>query len=293
MFELINIKGNTYYFNGPVKIGLIKLNDNEVVLIDSGNDRDAGKRIKKILDENNWKLRAIYNTHSHADHIGGNRYLQNQTNCNIYAPVKESYFANNPIMEPISLYGGNPFKDLKHKFLLAKESDVKPLTQEVLPEGFEIIDLPGHSIEMVGYRTPDNVVFIADSISSKETIDKYKINFTYDIESFLKSLDTVNKIKADIYIPSHVSPLESIEELVEYNRDKTYEIANEIVNICEEPKTQEDILKILFDQFNLKINHEQYVLLGATIRSYLSWLKDQKRLNTFFKDNKLYWVFSE
>ena len=65
---------------------LVRLDEKDVCLIDSGNDKDAGRRIRQVLDANGWHLTAIYNTHAHADHIGGNRYLQGQTGCRVYAP---------------------------------------------------------------------------------------------------------------------------------------------------------------------------------------------------------------
>ena len=34
---------------------------------------------------------------------------------------------------------------------------------------------------------------------------------------------------------------------------------------------------------------EQYVLVGSTVRSYLSWLKGQGRLQAAFEDNMLLW----
>ena len=86
MYELIQVSEHNYYIQCPAKIGLVKLNDTEVCLIDSGSDKDAGRKVRQILDANGWKLRAIYNTHSNADHIGGNKYLQGQTGCRIYAP---------------------------------------------------------------------------------------------------------------------------------------------------------------------------------------------------------------
>lgn len=76
MYELIQLTEHDYYIDCPAKIGLVKAADDEVFLIDSGNDKDAGKKIYRILESNKWKLKAIFNTHSHADHIGGNRFLQ-------------------------------------------------------------------------------------------------------------------------------------------------------------------------------------------------------------------------
>jgi glyoxylase-like metal-dependent hydrolase (beta-lactamase superfamily II) len=63
MFELVQIAEKSYYIESPAKIGLIKLSDSEVCLIDSGNDKDAGRKVRQILDANQWTLKAIYNTH--------------------------------------------------------------------------------------------------------------------------------------------------------------------------------------------------------------------------------------
>ena len=44
MYELIQVAENTYYIQSPAKIGIVKVNNTDVCLIDSGNDKDAGKR---------------------------------------------------------------------------------------------------------------------------------------------------------------------------------------------------------------------------------------------------------
>ena len=289
MYELIQVSEHNYYIQCPAKIGLVKLNDTEVCLIDSGSDKDAGRKVRQILDANGWKLRAIYNTHSNADHIGGNKYLQGQTGCRIYAPGIECDFTNHPILEPAFLYGGYPCKDLRHKFLLAQESKAEPLTGEVLPEGFELIPLPGHFCDMAGFRTPDDVVYLADCLSARETLDKYQIGFIYDVASYLETLEKVKTMKAKLFIPSHAAPEEDISDLAQYNIDKVREIAGRILEICAEPLCFETILQKLFTEYGLTMNFEQYVLVGSTVRSYLSWLKDTGKLNAGFGDNLLLW----
>lgn len=290
MYELIQISDRSYYIQSPAKIGLVKLNDKEVCLIDSGNDKDAGRKVRQILDANGWKLTAIYNTHSNADHIGGNKYLQGQTGCKIYAPGIDCDFTRHPILEPSFLYGGYPCKDLRHKFLLAQESNAEDLTKEVLPEGFEIIRLPGHFFDMVGFRTPDHVVYLADCLSSRETLDKYQIGFIYDIAAYIKTLEMVKSLTAKMFVPAHAAATEDISELAQYNIDKVQEIAEKIVDLCKEPLCFEAILQRLFTEYALTMNFEQYVLVGSTVRSYLSWLKDTGRLNAIFENNMLLWV---
>ena len=289
MYELIQVTDKTYYIQSPAKIGLVKLNDEEVCLIDSGNDKDAGRKVRQLLDKNGWKLKAIYNTHSNADHIGGNKYLQAQTGCKVYAPGIECAFTKYPILEPAFLYGGYPCKDLRHKFLLAQESDAEALTAESLPEGFELIELPGHFFDMAGFRTPDDVVFLADCLSSRETLDKYQIGFIYDVEAYLETLEKVKKLKARMFIPAHAEATEDITDLAQYNIDKVHEIAERITEICHDPICFEEILQKLFTGYGLAMNFEQYVLVGSTVRSYLSWLKDSGRLDVEFADSRLLW----
>ena len=289
MYELIQISEHDYYIQSPAKIGLVKLNDTEVCLIDSGNDKDAGRKVRKLLDEHEWTLKAIYNTHSNADHIGGNKYLQGQTGCKIYAPGIECDFTRHPILEPSLLYGGYPCKDLRHKFLLAQESDAEYLTKETLPEGFELLPLPGHFFDMAGFRTPDDNVYLADCLSSRETLEKYQIGFIYDVAAYLNTLEKVKTLKARLFVPAHAEAAEDITELAQYNIDKVNEIADKIVSLCKEPLGFEVILQRLFTEYGLVMNFEQYVLVGSTVRSYLAWLKDTGRLNAVFEKNLLLW----
>ena len=178
MYELIQISDSSYYIQSPAKIGLVKLNDKEVCLIDSGNDKDAGR----------------------------------------------------------------------------------------------------------------HVVYLADCLSSRETLDKYQIGFIYDIAAYIKTLEMVKSLTAKMFVPAHAAATEDISELAQYNIDKVQEIAEKIVDLCKEPLCFEAILQRLFTEYALTMNFEQYILVGSTVRSYLSWLKDTGRLNAIFENNMLLWV---
>lgn len=289
MFELNQVGERSYYINCSAKIGIYKPNDTDVYLIDSGNDKDAGRKVHKILRENGWNLKGIINTHSNADHIGGNKYLQQQTGCKIFTDGIEAAFTRYPLLEPSFLYGGYPCKDLRHKFLLASESDVSEITDPDFPRELEVIPLHGHFFDMIGIRTPDDVVFLADCISSESTLDKYQITFIYDIAEYLNTLDKVESMEAAMFVPAHSDVTRNITSIVQLNRSKVFDISNNIQSILKTPMCFEQLLKQLFNEYGLVMNFEQYVLIGSTVRSYLAWLKDNEKIKAVFTDNLLLW----
>lgn len=293
MYELIQVLNNTYYINCPAKIGLYLDVDKDVYLIDSGNDKEAGRKVRQILDKNGWTLRAILCTHSHADHIGGCKYLQAQTGCKVYAPGVERDFTRHTLLEPALLYGGFPPKALRHKFLMAQESDADELASAELPEGFEIIPLPGHCFEMVGFRTPDDVVFLADCLSSRATLEKYRIGFIYDVQAYLDTLEKVKSLSGAFFVPAHAEACEDVSELAQYNIDTVNEIAGRIKSICTQPVNFEALLKRLFDEYALELSFEQYALVGSTVKSYLAWLMDKGQLKAKCESNLLLWEAAE
>ena len=286
--ELVQVGKNTFYLDNPTNIGIYLVNNKDVYLIDSGNNKDAGKKILKIINEHNWQVLGIINTHSHADHIGGNNVIQNRTNCAIFSSEIENSFISNTILEPSILYGGYPFNSLLNKTLMAKESS-SILIDDNIKNTFDVIELPGHSYNMIGLKTKDNIYFLGDSLFSEETINKYHIFYICNVKEFLNTLDKLNNLDGDLYILSHCKPVSDLDSLIKVNRDKVVEIINKIYNLCSNKITFEDILQKIFTDYNINMNENQFFLIGSTIKAYLTYLYDEGKISYTFIDNKMYW----
>ena len=265
MYELIQTAPRTYYIQCPAKMGIWKLNDTDVVLIDSGSDKDAGRKVQKLLDAQGWTLKAILNTHA------------------------DAAITSHPILEPAFLYGGYPCKALRNKFLLAQPSDCRPLTAENLPDGLTMLPLPGHFFDMCGFQTADGVWFLADCLSGANIVEKYHVNFIYDVAAYLDTLDKVCALEGKMFIPAHAEPTDDIRPLAKLNRAKVLEITSLLLDLCREPLCFEDVLQRVFQHYQLTMDFNQYVLVGSTIRSYLSYLLDQNALAAEFSDSRLLW----
>lgn len=289
MYDLKQIGAKTYYIDCPAKVGIYLLDEKNVCLIDSGSDVHAARKVNQHIKEQGWNVRFIICTHSHADHIGGNHYFQKRYGCDIYAKGQELPFVRWPVMEPTFLFGGAPIPELRNKFLEAQPSEVKPLEAFELPSGLEVFDLSGHAPDMVGVQTSDDVAFMADCVAGDATLQKYHLTYLHDVEGFLNTLDRVEQMDCDFYVPSHTEVVTDIKPLAALNRSKVEEIIENILEFSEEPKTFEAVLQAVFEHYNLRMDIVQYSLIGTTTRAYLSYLHQKERLVLDIHHNQLFW----
>ena len=287
-YDLHHLKGNTYYIDGPTNIGVYKLNDKDVAIIDCGT-ASMGPVIETILRRNNLNLKLIINTHSHADHSGANLYLMKMTGCKVIASKIERAFFRDAKLDLGFLNGGYPLNEFDTK-LMHIDDQKEIYSLEELPRGLRSFKLPGHHYGMIGIRTSDGVNFIADALGSKELIEKQHILLIYDVEGYLNSLDFISSLDGSILVPSHSDVTTSISDLVLINRQKIFEILNVLKDYLNEPHTVEDVVQYIFNYYKLKISYNRYLLITSTMRSYLAYLSNEKEIINYFENNKLYFV---
>ena len=291
--SLENLTQSVSYIPGAVNIGVIH-NGKDALIIDSGLDKDSGRQIKKALESADLKLKAIINTHSHADHFGGNDYLVRNLGPLVYAPTLESSIIQTPLLEPIYLFhGAYPIKELRNKFVYAKPSPVHSTLDAGLSKisdiKIDVVSLKGHSFNQIGILK-DGIMFCADTAFSDKVIDKYRIPVLQDVKSQIETLNMLRNTKYNLYVPSHAKPTEDITNLLEINMKNIKELSLYILDLLEEPLTIDQIESGLFKKYELNLEAvQQYYLIHTTIMAYLSYLYETKKIKLELKNNKPTW----
>lgn len=293
MAELIQIKNNTYCFNCNAKVGVYKVNERDVYLIDSSSDSETAEQLYNTVTDLGWRLVGIVNTHAHADHNGGNAFLQNKTGCKIFANGIEKAVSENTMLNTVSLIGGYPAREFTTKLLYAKPSVVFGVDYPDFPRELEILHLPGHSAEMIGVRTPDNVLFTADALVSERALDILHLTYIFDIERHLETLEYLKTLSADIFVPSHASPIENIDGLCDKNIAEIMDIRNTLLRLLEKPICFDNLLAKVIEFYKIRITNEQYILVSSTLHCYLGWMKNKGYIDFEIKDNTLLWKRSD
>lgn len=289
--EMIQASGNTWYIPGPTNLGVFA-GDEGAVLIDSGNDESAGRKVLNLLKEDDREISLIVNTHSNADHIGGNAFIQKRTGCRIAATRVEAALIEDPLLETSLLWGSYPFRDISGKFLQAQPShvtDIIPSSGTILDTGLEAEPFPGHFLDMIGVRTPEGVFFIADSLFSPAILDKYGLVVCFDVAGQTSTLDHLEKAEAELFIPSHAEPTRDVAPLVRRNREALEQTRDLILESCAEPLSREDLLAVLVRRFGINLTPAQYILTHITVSAHISFLSDARLLMPVFEDGRMLW----
>ncbi|GHS89321.1 hydrolase [Synergistales bacterium] len=291
--ELRQLGESTWVIPGPVNIGYYEENG-KGYLIDTGLDDDQGRKILKLLSENrSAPLRAIVNTHSNADHIGANAFIQKRTNCEVWTTRIEGVMTERPSLEPLLLWAAWPFKQIRGKFIEAKPSKVKFIESEgqIMDTSLKAVPLPGHYLDMIGVITPDNVFFLADSLFDPKILEKYRFSVMLDIASAYKTFDMIAEARASWFVPCHANPTNDIHELVEQNRAGQAWITESVYRAIEgtEGVSREDALSKIGVAEELEMDAAHLLLNLASVNAHLTYLAEQDRIEPFVKDCRLLW----
>lgn len=292
-YKFISIVANSYFFQGSVNIGLIHRGEGKCTLIDSGIDKDAGKRIMNILKEKDMIIDSIINTHSHADHIGGNAIIQEKTGAEIYATPLESAIIENPILEPLYLFSGSPPEFLKNKFFMAKDSKVKEkiYQNELNIKGtiFRIIPLPGHSLEHIGIVSPDGVLYAGDAYFSQRILEKHGFPFFQDIGETIKTLKKLKNTSYPYNVPSHGELEKKIETTIDFNREAIKKVIVFLMDCLKTPHSMEELCQKIFEKYSIKRTASQHYLTWSTLSAYISYLFNEGYIENKFYIHQLKW----
>ena len=287
--ELISVGEKTYYYAGLYKIGLYLMNKTEVCLIDTGIDEETATRLDRLIEERGWKVGLIINTHYHADHCGGNYYFQNKYKCKIYASKINAALISNYDICPAIVWGATPLNVLLDHYYYTNSTDAKDIESAKLPEGLEILELPGHAISMLAVWTDDDVIFLGDALVGADVLKKESITYIYELGDYLTSLNEVEGLEAGLYIPYHSEPVKDIRELVRINRENVMDNLKRIKAICKTPRHFDDIVREFFNDIGMELTLYKYNVKGGIIKTYLTYLHNIGEMKTECMDNYLMW----
>ncbi len=292
-FKQINDHG--YYFEGAVNIGYVHHGD-EGLLIDAGIDKSSIRKVLRTLEERGLPITHLFITHAHSDHYGGAHVVQKEKKVHVIAPKFEKAILENPMLEPLYLFGGNdPLPELRNKFLEGKPIVV----QETIDEGkycfnsfeMECYILPGHSYYQAGLVI-DNILYAGDAYFSVEQLQKHKIPFITDAHATIKSLKRLTQIDALGGVPGHGIFEIDFQETVQKNMEYHVMLLEEMHRYIASKKTvtHEELVHYFCSHFQVNTTQlSQFLLFRTAVTAYAIGLIKEKKITQKIENYR--WTF--
>jgi len=278
--KIKEVRGNTFYIDtGMTYIPFYKINNEEIIMLDSGWAEGQRKGMDEILEKNNFKVVAIICSHAHIDHIGNNAYLKKKHNSIIAMPAYEAYICSSTVNLKL-YYNSQTLPEITEHFGdMICETDIRILDNQdditVLGIKFKILHTPGHSPAHICIITPDDVAYLGDTLISYEVMRGAKMPYAYILSEDLKSKLKLYDLRCSKYVVAHKGMYDDITELIEDNINFYKKRAATIYSVIEGFMTLEDILKVVIESFNINLKSKyRYTTIVRMLRSYVEYLNE-------------------
>lgn len=280
--ELIQVKGSTYYLDGPQLTGVYKLDDGRCLLFDPGSGKLRAP-IEDALRKAGLTPAGVVLTHMHYDHHENSRYFQEKYGAGVVLPQLEADIVRCEQSLKNHLFNftmGMVRTTPRLQSLICPDAQAIPFGQtqvEVCGVPLAVVRTPGHAPDHSCFITPDNVCFAGDVLMTEDILKDSMIPFVFDMTDDLSSKEKMKGLSCDAYILSHKGVVTgSIAALAEENIQRVQTQLAACAALVNGPMTYSDFYAAIIQAMDLPVGHPIRALhLERYLRPYVEYLTDR------------------
>lgn len=194
---------------------ILCLEGENATLVDSGYVTHAAQTVELVghaLDGR--RLKRLFNTHSHSDHIGGNAALQARFGCEVIVPaglhaVIADWDENALLLSPL----GQQSARFQHDSLIAAGSEI-----EMGGLTWQMLAVPGHDMEALGFYNPEQRILISGDALWENgfgVLFPELLGEADGLASTRATLEMLARLPIDTVIPGHGAPFVAVDAAFE------------------------------------------------------------------------------
>lgn len=282
--KILHVNKDTYVIDtGMLYIPFYKINDKDIIMLDTGWMRGEREGILSLLDKENFNVKGIILTHSHIDHVGNVAVIKEKYNSVVAMTSIEAEIVDSNISLKV-FYGDYTLNKVKEHFgHMVTSTDIRILKKDtsvsICGVEFDITHTPGHSPGHIVITTPDKVTYLGDSLISYEVMESSKMPYAFILKHDIESKLKLYQLHAKKYILAHKGIYCDIKDLITDNIYFYKNRSDAILELIKGLMTFEDILKSASKELNIKIKSvEKYMVIKRMLQSYIEYLIETNKI---------------
>ncbi len=193
------------------------------VLIDTAYIADFSETENLINDlgVKLFDIQLIVSTHTHCDHIGGNKFIQEKSGCDIALHKIGKYFIDT--YDDWSTWWKYYQQDAEFFNCTQALEDGDTLT--IGPYDFQVIYTPGHASDgIVLYNRKEKLLLSSDTLWENEmAVLTARVEGSTAIFKWQESIEKIESLEVSIVYPGHGSPFIAFNEAISKTKSKIKE----------------------------------------------------------------------
>ena len=155
---------------------------------------------------------------------------------------------------------------------------------------FDIIHTPGHTVDHICTRTPDNVLYLGDAMMTGRTLHHSKFPFAFCVRDYLDSMRKMRTEPADKFIVAHYGIYDEILPLVDMEARFFAERMVDLLDLVDGPTTPAKMAADICRTYHIDAGDLRNLSYFATSSlSYINYLRGLGYLEAYIEDNQIFY----
>lgn len=288
---LEQVKGNTWVLKSWEVIPLYKLDQHRCILLDTGL-ADQREALEGALHQAGLTCVGILGSHAHIDHMGSHAYFQRKYGARLAMSLGEAALLASRLGLNLMDYNLSARQILDDPQL----GDTMCLADQIiLPDDsqvtlcgvtFGLVHTPGHTIDHICVRTPDNVLYLGDAVMTGATLFHSKFPYAFSVQDYFDSLRLIRTQPADFYVVAHWGIYPEILSFVDMEARFLSRRMQEILDLVDGIITAEELTSKICQAYHIDAHSiVDLSYFERAARAYIFYLMDRGHMESFMENN--------
>ena len=153
---------------------------------------------------------------------------------------------------------------------------------------FGLVRTPGHTVDHICVRTPDNVLYVGDAMMTGRVLHRAKFPYAFSMKVYLESLAKLRQESADRFIVAHRGVYREILPFIDLELRFLTQRMEDLLTLVGESTTPKELTEAICRTYQVRTKNPRHLAyFEQASQTYLHYLTDRGDLELVMAEDQL------